>query len=334
MSLIFAAQAFYRLAKDNMESTASRRTPARLYCPTAADLLQPYQRYPAIIQHAILAVDTRPEFINLTPGQKAVLRALLTRAEKSDGRQPIAVNYENASDEAGVSVKTIGRAVELLIRAGWLERAGEDRDAYGVFTYRKFRFSRSLCDLVGLPRRHRTSVSKPVNEDQELKDYRGTCAIAPKAKPEDIVLPPELETVQDELGCRRSAVAMLRGLACRAGHNLADLIAVARDYLRAKQIAGHRAVRYLEEMIRKPGDYAARAADLAHQIAEQAQVSRHRDRAAAYAGRQYRAKSGELVRIFSHAAEVIRDGVSIGTMAGQQMQRVYDDIEAGRLIAA
>lgn len=315
-----------------MESNNSRCARARaLYVPTAADLLQPYARYPAVIQAAILAVDTRPEFINLTRAQKAVLRTLLTRAEAADGRRPILVNFDNAADEAGVSVKTIGRAVLLLEQAGWLERAGQDRDEYGVFTYRKFRFTPALCDLVGLPRRHRTSVSIPVNEDHKLKDYRETRAIAPKANPEDIHLPPELDRVQDELGMRRSAVAMLRGLACRAGHNLADLIAVARDYLRRKGIAGHRAVRYIEEMIAKPGDYAARAAELAHQVAEQAQVSRHRDRAAAYAGRQYRAKSGEIVRVFGHAAEVIRDGISVGTMAGRQMLQVYDDIEAGRL---
>lgn len=285
-----------------------------------------------MIQQAILAIDIRPEFINLTPAQKSVLRAFMTRAEKSDGRQPIAVNYENASDEAGVSVKTIGRTVAVLIRAGWLERQSEDRDEYGVFTYRKFRFTRSLCDLVGLPRRHRTSVSSSVNKNLELEDYPKTCAIAPKATPGDIVLPPELETVQDDLGVRRSAVAMLRGLACKAGHNLADLVAVARDYLRAKQIAGNRAVRYLEAMIRQPGDYAARAAEIGKRCAETEQVRRYRDRAAAYAGRQYRAKSGELVRIFAHAAEIIRDGISIGTMAGQQMQRVYDDIAAGKLM--
>lgn len=318
-----------------MESNASRCARARtdLYAPTAADLLQPYSHYPAVVQAAILAVDTRPEFINLTRAQKAVLRTLLTRAEKVDGRKPIQVEYENAHRECGVSVKTIARTVKLLIAVGWLERAGEARDAWGVFMYRQFRFTPALCDLVGLPRRHRTIASRPVNKDLSLKeDQPETRAIAQKANPEDIDLPPELDAVQDDLGIRRSAVAMLRGLACRAGHNLADLVAVARDYLRRQQITGNRAVRYLEAMVRKPANYAGRAQDVSQKRAEAEQVSRHRDRAAAYAGRQYRATSGDIVRIFEHAAEVIRNGMSIGTMAGQQMQRIYDDIEAGKLV--
>lgn len=317
-----------------MESINSRCAPARLYCPTAAELLQPYRKYPAVIQAAILAVDTRPEFINLSRAQKAVLRAILTRAEAADGRKPIAVNFDRASEECGVSTKTIARTVELLIACGWLERAGEARDQYGAFTYRQFRFTRSLCDLVALPRRHRTSSSKPVNTDLELKDQLGIPAEAgetPKP-PELVTLPPELAALSPELGIRDTGIAKLRGLASRAGHNLADIVACARRQLEQLRLRGNRAFRYLEAMCGKTSDYAARAADLAHQVQQQAQVRRSRDRAAAYAGKQFRAKSGEILRIFGHAAEVIRDGISVGTLAGQQMARVWDDIEAGRLI--
>jgi hypothetical protein len=319
-----------------MESHNSRCAPARLYCPTAADLLQPYRRYPAVIQAAILAVDTRPEFINLTRAQKAVLRTLLTRAEAADGRKPIAVKYENASDECGVSVKTVARSVDLFIAARWLERAGEARDEYGAFTYRQFRFTPALCDLVALPRRHRTSSSAPVNKDLNNKeDQPEIGAIAPETPtPPAIDLPPELQALPTELDIKPTGIAKLRGIASRAGHRLADIVACARRQLEQLRLRGNRAFRYLEAMCGKTSDYAARAADLAHQATEQAQVRRSRDRAAAYAGQQFRARSGELIRIFGHAAEVIRDGISIGTMAGQQMARVWDDIEAGRLIPA
>jgi hypothetical protein len=335
MSANFAAQDFYRLAKDNMESNASRCARARLYCPTAADLLQPYRKYPAAIQSAVLAVDTRPEFINLSRAQKAVLRTLLTRAEAADGRKPIQVHFDRAGAECGVSVKTVARTVELLIAARWLERAGEARDEYGAFTYRQFRFTCALCDLVALPRRHRTSSSRPVNKDQSFKDQPGIGAIAPETPtPPAIDLPPELQALPAELDIKPTGIAKLRGIASRAGHRLADIVACARRQLEQLRLRGNRAFRYLEAMCGKTSDYAARAADLAHQATEQAQVRRSRDRAATYAGKQYRARSGELIRIFGHAAEVIRDGISIGTMAGRQMQQVYDDIEAGRLIPA
>lgn len=317
-----------------MESTASRCAPARLYCPTAAELLQPYRKYPTAIQAAVLAVDTRPEFINLTRAQKAVLRALLTRAEAADGRKPIAVNFDRASEECGVSVKTIARTVELLIGIGWLERAGEARDEYGVFTYRQFRFTCALCDLVALPRRHRTSSSKPVNTDLELIDQPETGAIAPEPPtPQPIELPPKLQALPEELGIRDTGIAKLRGIASRAGHKLADIVACARRQLEQLRLRGNRAFRYLEAMCGKTSDYAARAADLAHQAQEQAQVRRSRDRAAAYAGKTFATKAGVMVRIFEHTAEVIRDGMSVGFMAGRQMQQVYNDIEAGRLIA-
>ena len=318
-----------------MESNKSRCAPApALYCPTEDDLLQPYRRYPAVVQQAVLAVDTRPEFINLTRAQKAVLRTLLTRAEAANGRKLIQVEYENASEDCGVSVKTIARTVNLLIAIGWLERSGEARDEYGVFAYRQFRFTPALCDLVGLPRRrHRTSASNPVNKDLKLIDQPETGAIAPQPpKPRCVELPAELEALPAELDIKPTGIAKLRGLACKAGHDLADIVACARRQLDRLQLRKNRAFRYLEAMIGRTSDYAARAADLTLQVAEQAQVSRHRDRAAAYANRQYRAKSGEIVRIFAHAAEVIRDGISIGTMAGQQMQRVYDDIETGKLM--
>lgn len=315
-----------------MESNHSRRTPARLYCPTAADLLQPYQRYPAIIQAAILSVDTRTEFINLTRAQKTVLRTLLTRAEKVDGRKPIQVEYENAHKECGVSVKTIARTVDLLIAVGWLERGGEARDEYGVFTYRQFRFTPALCDLVGLPRRHRTFASRPVNKDLKVKEHQGeTCAKAQRKTPEEINLTPGLDEAAKEFAMDRPGLAIVRGLACRAGHNPDHVVAVARAYLQKLKLTGNRAIAYLKFLAKKADDYAARAASILQHAAEQAQVSRSRDRAAAYAGRQYRAASGEIVRIFEHAAEVTRNGAWVQTIAGRGMQQLYDFIESGRL---
>lgn len=206
-----------------------------IFSPTVDDLLQPYRKYPPAIQAAILSIDTLPQFINLTRGQKAVLRAFLTRAARSDGTAPIMVNFEHAATEAGISTKTITRAVALLVDAGWLLRTGEDRDQYGVFTYRKFAFTPALCDLVGLPAgkasSHRTSVSQPVNVNRNCKEIQlKTDAMTPKVPPK-VVLPPELQTCPGELGIRDSGIAKLRGAAARNGHKLADVVACAREYI-------------------------------------------------------------------------------------------------------
>lgn len=317
-----------------MESTRSRSAAARcdLYCPTAADLLRPYAKYPPAIQAAIFAVDTAPEFINLTRGQKAVLRAFLTRAGKDDGTAPILVNFEHAAAEAGISTKTIARAVALLIDAGWLVRAGEDRDQYGVFTYRKFAFTPAFCDLVRLPagkaRHHRTSMSRPVNKDRSSKEDQLEIRAKARGETLQIDLPEELQALPAELGIRDTGIAALRGQASRAGHKLADIVACARERLRALQLRGNRAFRYLERMCGRHSDYAVRAAELRHQ----AMADDQRSIAVQCSHKSFSYGDGIVVRIFDGIAEVMQRGQWVQNIAGRDMQQIYAAIKSGKLV--
>jgi hypothetical protein len=52
---------------------------------------------------------------------------------------------------------------------------------------------------------------------------------------------------------------------------------------------------------------------------------------ASYANRRYVGAGGLVVRIFDGVAEVMRDGQWLENVPARHMQRVYDEIDAGRL---
>jgi hypothetical protein len=319
----------------NMESTRSSRAAARdLYCPTAADLLRPYAKYPPAIQSAILTVDTAPQFINLTKAQKAVLRTLLTRAEQDNGAKPIKVNFWKASQETGVSEKTIARTISLLVDVGWLVRLPTPRDEHGEFSYREFKLTPAFRALVGLPvssGHHRTLTSRPVNKDLKEKEDQGeTCAKAHGKTLDEIDLTPGLDQAAQEFQMSRPGLAVVRGLAHRAGHDPDHIVTVARAYLQKLRLTGNRAINYLKALARKAGDYAVRAADLAHQAHQRAQVSRNRDREALYAGRSFSRSDGMIVRVLAGVAEMWRGG-EMTVLPRRELSAVFDAIEHGKL---
>ena len=96
---------------------------------------------------------------------------------------------------------------------------------------------------------------------------------------------------------------------------------------------GGRVYRYLAAMIDnpKPSDYAARALQIARTDIQRVTSIKFSVRREKYRYRRFCAGQGTVVRIFDGTAEVTRDGQWVGVIAGRDMDRVYGDIEAGRL---
>jgi hypothetical protein len=268
---------------------------------------------------------------------KAVLKALLTRASKVDGTTPIKARLDIVAEQAEVSEKSVRRTLVTLRSAGWLEDASTGRSEYGVFTSKRYRFSPELCAIVGLPTKENPKAPQEaatlsdgaVYVDLNFKeDHREIL----RKNQNPVTLPAELEAIV-ELGVKATGVCKLRGMASAKGHNLADVFTVAKKRLQEIQAKGGRVFRYLAAMIDNPKatDYAARAALIDHSYLQEQAAQQTKSRSQKYAYKRFAAGPGITVRIFDGIAEVIRDGNPIGSIAGRDMEKVYDDIESGKL---
>ena len=305
-----------------------------MYTPSVNDLLKPYQQYPRIIPRAILLVETNPRFLGLTRSMKAVVKALLTRASQHDGTQPIKARVDRVAVQADVSEKTVQRTLATIRNAGWIEQVTEGRSEWGVFTFRTYRLTEPMCKLLNLPARREFSQQTELSDGAVYVDlsFKKDQAEVSKEKRqgEPLDLPASLGEIS-ALGIKNTGVAKLRGLASDAGHKLEDIFIVARESVAKAGATGGRLYRYLQAMIRKASDYAARARQIERHGAEPAPVRQTKLVAQKYAHKRFTAGCGTIVRIFDGIAEVTRDGAWIATLAGQQMAQVYADIESGRL---
>ena len=318
-----------------------------MYSPTIEDIVRPYIGYPKAIQQAIVLVETNPRFLGLTRGMKSVLKTLLTRASQSNGTTQIRARLDTVAMQAEVSTKTVERTMKTLREAGWLNTVTAGRSEWGVFESKRYAFTESLCEIIGLP----TGKKKPAQEtktemsdgavyvDLNFKeDYSRILEEKRKANPEatPITLPSELEKIVS-LGVKPSGVCKLRGIASDKGYRLEDIYVVAKKYLVRAKCSGQRVYRYLLSLIGKQSDYAARAAQLERlssnlgegQLTPLAGVT---SRSKKYAHKRFSVSPGKYIRIFDGLAEVIRDGQWVKNIAGKDIDTVYDDIEAGRIV--
>lgn len=315
-----------------------------MYTETVADIIQPYQQYPKGIQQAIILAETNPRLRSLTKSMKEVLKALLTRASKTNGTTPIRARIDIVAIQADVSEKTVQRTVAALRTAGWMTQVCDGRSEHGVFTSRRYQFTEAMCSIVGLPTkarpaevlRQQTLMSDgPVYVDLNFKKDHQEILLKnrtdnPEANP--ITLPEALHQIID-LGIKASGVCKLRGMAHAKGHDLADIFTVAKKRLGEMQATGGRVFRYLTAMIEnpRPTDYAARASQIERSGAVAAVAVQAKDRTMQYAHKRFSGAHGLIVRIFDGIAEVIRDGIPAGMIAGRDMASVYDQIESGKL---
>lgn len=307
-----------------------------MYLPTVESKLAPYLRYPKIIQRAVLLVDTHPTINHLTEATRNVLKAMLTRASQWDGRTPVKARVDVLAEQAECSTKSVQRALATFRKIGWLKEMSAGRNEWGVYCYRSYTFSDELVGLVGLPGpAQRTQMSDgAVYVDLTFQDDLKTIEQEKReANPTPVQLPPELAAITTELAISDKAVAKLRGMAHAAGHQLQDIVAVARDHLVAAKATGNRVFGYLATMIGTPSDYAGRAAKITRHAAFVAEATQYRDQEAKCRGKAFKRADGLVVRIFDGVAVVRPVGKPEYTTAGKShMEPIYADIAAGKLV--
>ena len=75
--------------------------------------------------------------------------------------QPIVARVDRVAHEAGVSTKTVQRALRVFERLDWVAPASECRSEWGFFESRRYRLSPALCELVELPTKGKTVQPSP-----------------------------------------------------------------------------------------------------------------------------------------------------------------------------
>lgn len=311
---------------------------------TLDDIVSPYRSYPAAVQQAILLAHTHPAFLVLTKSSRKVLTALLTRASQFNGLSAIRARIDRLADEAGVSDKTVQRALATLASLGWLQVPERARSEFGLYCSRAYRFTEALCDLVALPRpgvdredrASRTEMSDgAVYVDLSFKKDLREISVKKRQENPDanpITLPPTLQELV-KLGVKDTGVCRLRALARQAGHRLEDIVLVAKSFLLKGGITGGRAYRYVLALISRGSDYAARALQLTRLEEAQQQRVQEVNLEQQCRGKTFRGRNGLIVRFLDSGGIVAeRDRRDLGAVVGQDRARVFAMVARGDLV--
>lgn len=309
----------------------------RLY--TLEDIIQPYQHYPKTVQIAIIRAHTHPAFFSITMSMRKVLCALLTRASEKDGLRPLKARLENVADEAGVSAKTVQRALAHFRQLGWLCYNDEDRNEYGIFRSRTYRLTPQICALIELPVKGEKAESCPretemsdgaVYVDLSLKKDLREISQKNRGKT-PVTLPASLREIE-AFGVKDTGICKLRGLASEAGYKLEDIFTVAKKYLQKSQATGARVYRYLLKLILTESKYAERAEQIRRLEEDRQNTERLKAEGLAYRGKTF-AKNGAVVKVMAdgESADVQFHDGSVTVIVKADMPRLYSEIAAGKL---
>ena len=315
-----------------------------MLAPTLDDIVRPYLHLPSAIQTALIRVETHPTFRILTKGALKTMKALMTRASATNGTTIIRARVDRLADEAGVSEKTVQRAMLAFKELGWVRQASVGRSQWGVFESRRYVLSPALCELVLLPTKEkgaaaldaeaqRTEMSGgAIRDDLSLKKDLQEISIKNRdGNPP--VLPPAVSHIPGETGILATGICKLLGIAREVGYQLEHVYEVAKPYLtKLVNASPARTYRYLLAMLTNPKkvDYASKAAqeirnakpDGHRSLAEIAKVVRYKH--------YYHVSTGMRVKFFDGQAEV-RMGDQVDFYAGPQMQGLYRGIANGKL---
>lgn len=238
-----------------------------MHIPTIEEVIQPYTHLPKIIQQAILRIETHPSFSVLTKASRAVLRQIITRADKMNAYVPVKANLDRLAQESGCHYRTVQRALSCLYQAGFVTRITDGRGEFGLWSSNQFRISRQLAAIAGLKYLEEgegatADSPDPVNEieafyEKSIEVDRREISDKNRNKIA-ISLPDGLLEIEGH-GLNKYGICRLRGHACNRGHDLLNVWLAAKDYVVSKKIQGGRLYKYLIAMIVKNVDYKARA---------------------------------------------------------------------------
>lgn len=308
---------------------------------TLDDIVRPYLHLPTTVQCALVRVETHPVFRALTRATLAVLKTLVTRSSATNGTAIIRARVDKMADEAGVSYKTVQRAMRTFREFEWVLPATEGRSEYGVFESKRYVFTPGLCELIDLPTKSKPAPA--LAQETEMSDGAIYVDLSLKKDLQEIsiknregqppTLPPTVTKIPEETGISATGVCKLLGVARRADYKLEDVYLLAKPYLEKIGTNAARCYRYLHAMLVNPKkvDYAGKAAqerrngdtDPAKALAAIAAHCRFK--------RYYHVSNGIRVRFFDGTAEVSRNG-NCELYAGTQMQGLYKGIANGNLV--
>jgi DNA-binding transcriptional ArsR family regulator len=306
------------------------------HIPSLSELIEPYQHYPKAIQKALLLVESHPSLtLVLTRSYRRVLRILVSRVPKANGCAPIEqVAADWLAKMAEVSTKTVERALKALTQLG-LIKVGDRRDDTGLFVRPTYQLTPELANLLQLPAksfsRHKTILSDDLIVELDFKkDHPEIHEKKPETR-KPIELPPDLAEAGEQLEISPKGIAALRGEACRAGYNLAHIVACARQHMLKVGAKGNRAYRYLQTMIAKPEvDYAGRAAQEGREAEQRDYEHRAITAAKKLAGRAYAGHDGLTYRFLSDGrVEQLDGGLMLGYVSVDQIEQLVDRIGMG-----
>jgi len=121
---------------------------------TYNDMLGAYAHYPAPIRPYLLRAETHPALRSiLTKSFMRVVIDILGRAPIADPMRPLKLRADIIADNLDVSTKTVGRALGMMRKRGWLRRCpGHDgRNNWGEFCAGEFILGEDLRAMIGLP---------------------------------------------------------------------------------------------------------------------------------------------------------------------------------------
>lgn len=313
-----------------------------MHAKTLEDIIAPYQHLPKVVQTALLRVETHPTFRIVTKGELRVLKALVTRANATNGVTPIRARLETVALQADVSTKTTQRAIRAFRKYGWVNAATDGRSKYGVFCSKQYVFSSELCTLLHLPTKEKplpaldekTEMSDGGIHDLSFKKDQQEISLQNRLQnPTPIKLPESLQRMALATGIKDSGIAKLRGLAHQVGYRLEDVYMVAKKSLAKIGANGARCYCYLLAVINNPKrtDFAAKAEQL--QRLDDAATSKSIEEAAwlKYRFKRYAAGPGRTVTLLHDSAQVHEQDNLITIIAWRDIGQVINDIEDGVL---
>ncbi|MET3135247.1 hypothetical protein AAKU55_005555 [Oxalobacteraceae bacterium GrIS 1.11] len=312
--------------------------PTSVHIPTLEELMAPYAHLPMTVQDALLRLETHPAFRILSDTTHRILKALLTRADKRDGRKPITARNDRLAVEAYCSTKSVKRAIDQFYALGWLHAASDGRDQNGKYSKREYLFGAGLIELVRLPvpchleQLRPDALGLPDNRTSE-PDFRAEQRMDAMANsdsaPRQIILPVELKAMAETHGISESGVCMLRGLAHKHGYRLQDVYGAIAHHMVTLGLRATRAFNYYRRCILNPKktDYAGKAAQMDRLAQDAVQGARKRS----HAGKRFTGAGGIFVKIFDGWAEIVKGDGTISQVVGTDLAELYDQIERGQL---
>lgn len=111
-----------------------------------------YQHLPSPIVLGIYRVEANPLVRRfLTPTFTRILQDLVSRVDRSNGAAPIRVRNDRVAETLDVNEKTVRRCLAHLTGLGWLKSATDGRSEWGLYTYKEYQLTSTLCQLLHLP---------------------------------------------------------------------------------------------------------------------------------------------------------------------------------------